>query len=76
MENGPSGGRDDSLDYLIDYQGRKCPVDTQNPWVTLRGEHAGNNYQRGSIVYPIGDTGKNPGYHHLAGHIVLSTLNT
>jgi len=66
----------DLPDHLTNYQGKKCPVNTQDPWVTLSSEHGRDYYQRGSIVYPIGDEGEQPGNHHTPEYITLSTLNT
>ncbi len=62
--------------YLQAYDGRKCLVDRDNPIVMIKGEDFGENYQRGSLVYPINNKGKKSGYHSSEGWMTVSTLNT
>lgn len=59
------------------FDGRRHTVDLDNPLVMVKGQNFTNNYQRGSLVYPIsGARGKPTGYHRSEGWVTVSTLNT
>ncbi|MEK6917595.1 MAG: hypothetical protein AABW51_01475 [Nanoarchaeota archaeon] len=58
------------------FDGSKCPVDLENPLIMVKGCDFGKNYERGSMVYPIGNSGKRPGQHDSEGWMTISTLNT
>jgi len=63
--------------YIQAYNGEMCQVDLSNPFVMIKGDCFGEDYRRGSLVYPIAlGTGGNPGHHHSEGWMTVSTLNT
>jgi len=57
-----------------DWQGKTNPVDLDRPFVSLTSGH-GADYQRGSLVYPIGHEGEVPGTHHSEGWVCVTSLN-
>ena len=62
--------------YLRAHDGRECLIDMNNPLVMIKGRDFGENYQRGSLAYPIGYEGQKPGHHSREGWMTISTLNT
>ncbi len=63
--------------YLRAYDGRKCELDLDRPFVLLKAISLSANYNRGNIVYPIADReGNEPGDHFSEGYITISTPNT
>ncbi len=60
--------------YLKAYDGRECPIDLENPLVMIKGSDFGNNYERGAMVYPIGNHGEKPGHHGSEGWMTVSVL--
>lgn len=62
--------------YLTAFDGRKCPIDLDNPLIMIKGRDFGREYQRGSFVYPIASRGEVPGQHSSKGWMTISTLNT
>ncbi|MEK6926338.1 MAG: hypothetical protein AABW50_03610 [Nanoarchaeota archaeon] len=64
------------MNYIKKFDGSKCPIDLENPLVMMKGRDFGRNYERGSLVYPIGDSGEKPGRHSSKGWMTISTLNT
>ena len=64
------------MKHLRAHDGRECPIDIENPLVMIKDRDFGENYQRGSLVYPIAhDKGEKPGSHPSKGWMTISTLN-